>query len=63
MSSHVLAKLQATIQKINNIEIRGHKHIKPHKNSSHKYNFFVFFFFGNVWTSHVWIIFACFKYI
>jgi hypothetical protein len=31
---------------------KGHKHIKPPKNYSHKYNLFVINFFGNVWTSH-----------
>jgi hypothetical protein len=31
----------------------GHKHIKPPKNCSHKYNISTINFFGNVWTSHL----------
>ncbi len=29
-----------------------HKHTKPPKNCSHKYNIFTITFFVNVWTSH-----------
>jgi len=34
----------------NNVTSSGHKHTKPPKNCSHKYNFFVIIFLGNVWT-------------
>jgi hypothetical protein len=40
----------------------GHKHIMPPKNCNHKYNLFAITNFGNVWTSHLKLLF-CFKYI
>ncbi len=33
--------------------VLGHKHTKPPKNCSHKYNLFTITSFGNVWTSHL----------
>jgi hypothetical protein len=36
-----------------NVVIFRHKHIKPPKYCSHKYNLFIIIFFGNVWTSHL----------
>jgi hypothetical protein len=37
--------------------IKGNKHTKPPKNYNHNYNLSANFFFGNVWTSHLGLLF------
>jgi hypothetical protein len=34
----------------------GHKHTKPPRNCSHKYNISIIIIFGNVWTSHLGLV-------
>jgi len=45
-----------------NCVVNGHKHNKPPKNCCHKYNIFIFSFFGNIWGSHIGL-FCLFKII
>jgi hypothetical protein len=44
------------------MHLDGWKHTKPPKNCSHMYNFFATKFFGNVWTSHLGLVFKKKKY-
>ncbi len=57
---HIIKKTQDVGGNSFDLELRsnfefapGHKHTKPPKNCSHKYNLSPITFFGNVWTSHL----------
>ncbi len=36
-----------------NCAVNGHKHNKALKNCCHRYNIFIFSFFGNIWRPHI----------